>query len=72
MCRLGRLNDAVKVVCLEMGKNQEDVEPDEETVKQLFRFASREDQRAEIRKRIQKYLPRVWDKLSNHLRRDES
>ncbi|EGN93148.1 hypothetical protein SERLA73DRAFT_190026, partial [Serpula lacrymans var. lacrymans S7.3] len=41
MCRLGKLNEAVKAACLEMGKDQKDVAPDIESVRILVSFASR-------------------------------
>ncbi|KAG1783511.1 hypothetical protein EV702DRAFT_1053961 [Suillus placidus] len=44
MCRVGKLDDALKVVCLEMGKNQPNVVPDVNTVKVLLSFAARTNQ----------------------------
>jgi pentatricopeptide repeat protein len=68
LCRQGRLNDAVKMVCLEMGKLQEDVAPDAESVRILMKFATRTNQQNEVQSRIKRYLPKLWDTLPIELR----
>ncbi|GLB35900.1 putative PPR repeat [Lyophyllum shimeji] len=68
LCRLGRLNDAVKVVCLEMGKNQNTVAPDVESARILIKFARRDKQEAVVLDRLERYLPELWTSLPADLR----
>jgi hypothetical protein len=63
MCRNGMLNDAVKMVCLEMGKNQKDVRPNLATAQVLLTFATRTNQQDEVAMRLQRYLPELWENL---------
>ncbi|KAG8219511.1 hypothetical protein J3R82DRAFT_459 [Butyriboletus roseoflavus] len=63
MCRNGMLNDAVKMVCLEMGKNQKDVKPNSATAQVLLTFATRTNQQDEVAMRLQRYLPELWESL---------
>ncbi|KAH7886117.1 hypothetical protein F5I97DRAFT_1211921 [Phlebopus sp. FC_14] len=63
MCRVGKLNDAVKTVCLEMGKNQQGVAPNLETICVLMSFATATNQQDEVAMRIQRYLPELWASL---------
>jgi len=67
LCRLGKLNQAVKMVCLEMGKHQDDVAPDVETVRILLKFASETKQQNEVQSRIRQYLPKLWETLPREL-----
>ncbi|KIM70222.1 hypothetical protein SCLCIDRAFT_1207525 [Scleroderma citrinum Foug A] len=67
MCRVGRLNDAVKIICLEMGKVQKEVAPNEDTVRLLLTFATRSNQQDEVLSRIQRYLPVLWERLPPEL-----
>ena len=67
MCRVGKLDDALKVVCLEMGKDQPGVSPDVGTVKILLSFAARTNQQDEVMDRIKRYLPQLWHTLPNEL-----
>ncbi|THH10548.1 hypothetical protein EW145_g1253 [Phellinidium pouzarii] len=58
LCRLNRLDDAIKVVCHDMpAKADEDSQPDEETVRTLVLFASKSDRVEEVRSHIKMYLP---------------
>ncbi|RDB29072.1 hypothetical protein Hypma_015799 [Hypsizygus marmoreus] len=68
LCRLGRLNDAVKVVCLEMGKNQITVAPDVESARILIKFARRDNQQAVVAERLERYVPELWKMLPEDLR----
>lgn len=68
LCRMGRLNDAVKAACLEMGKDRDDVAPDLQTVQILLSFATKCNQEKEVRGRIQRYLPDLWKTLPDKLR----
>lgn len=60
LCRLGRLSEAVEVACLEMGKIQNSVAPDEESVRILIKFSKKTGQEKEVLSRIQRYLPHLW------------
>ncbi|KAF5384905.1 hypothetical protein D9615_001294 [Tricholomella constricta] len=68
LCRLGRLNDALKVVCTEMGKNQNTVAPDVESARILIKFARRDNQEAIALERLERYLPELWAELPKDLR----
>ncbi|KAG9314055.1 hypothetical protein JVU11DRAFT_4834 [Chiua virens] len=63
MCRVGMLNDAVKMVCLEMGKNQKDVKPNLVTAQVLLTFATKTNQQDEVAMRLRRYLPTLWESL---------
>ncbi|OJA19539.1 hypothetical protein AZE42_01455 [Rhizopogon vesiculosus] len=67
MCRVGKLDEALKVVCLEMGKDQPKVAPDVNTVKVLLSFAARTNQQDEVMDRIKRYLPQLWHTLPDEL-----
>ncbi|KAG2155583.1 hypothetical protein DEU56DRAFT_976162 [Suillus clintonianus] len=67
MCRVGKLDDALKVACLEMGKDQPNVAPDVNTVKVLLSFAARTNQQDEVMDRIKRYLPQLWHTLPKEL-----
>ncbi|KAG5647780.1 hypothetical protein DXG03_008503 [Asterophora parasitica] len=71
LCRLGRLNDALKIVCTEMGKNQNTVAPDVETARILIKFARRDGQEEDVLERLEKYLPELWVRLPEDLRNGE-
>ncbi|KAH9898213.1 hypothetical protein C8Q73DRAFT_834252 [Cubamyces lactineus] len=60
LCRLGRLDEALKVVCLEMTRRQDGVEPDKESVRILLKFAVRTNQVAEVRSRLKRFLPKLY------------
>ena len=67
LCRLGRLDDAVKAVCVEMGKNEE-VSADVESVRILVKFARKANQQDKVISRIQQFLPELWKSLPEELR----
>ncbi|KAF8640518.1 hypothetical protein AX17_000180 [Amanita inopinata Kibby_2008] len=66
LCRFGQLDDAVKVVCLGMGKDGE-VSPDVESVRILHKFSRKTNQQMEVLLRIQRYLPDLWKSLPSEL-----
>nr|AAS46735.1 hypothetical protein PDUPA1 [Pleurotus djamor] len=68
LCRLGMLNQAVKVACLEMGVEQDDVVPDVDTARVLISFARKANVQTEVSSRIQRYLPELWEQLPEDLR----
>jgi len=69
LCRLGQLQEALKSLCLEMGKGEDDVEPDEDCIRILFKFARQEGMVAEVHTRVQRYLPTLWKRLPEDLTR---
>jgi pentatricopeptide repeat protein len=68
MCRLGKLDDAVKLMCLEMGKHQHDVSPDVESVRILFKFAQGTHQKADVQFYVKQYLPNLWESIPEAMR----
>jgi pentatricopeptide repeat protein len=68
MCRLGKLDDAVKLMCLEMGKHQHDVSPDAESVRILFKFAQGTHQKADVQFYVKQYLPDLWESIPEAMR----
>jgi pentatricopeptide repeat protein len=66
LCRLGRLDEAVKTACLEMGKN-DNAEPDEKSIAIILRFAASTRDEHQIRERIKRYLPELWNSLPKEL-----
>lgn len=58
LCRLGRLDEAVKTLCLEMGSDG-NAAPDENSVRIVLRFASGSREENQIRERIRRYLPEL-------------
>lgn len=68
LCRLGRMNDAVKVVCLQMGREQPGVAPKPETIRILLFFARRFGVEGEVIGRVQGYLPKLWSTLPDDIR----
>jgi len=68
LCRLGRLNDALKVVCMEMGKDQNTVVPNVESARILIKFARRDNLYAEVAQRLEQHVPELWRMLPEDLR----
>jgi pentatricopeptide repeat protein len=68
MCRLGKLDKAVKLVCMEMGKHQPNVAPDIESIRILLKFAKATNQRGDVRSHIKQYLPHLWGVVSRKTR----
>ena len=67
LCRLGRLEDAVKVVCSEMRDNG--MKPDIESVRILVKFARRAERSKELLSRLQNLLPPdLWQRLPAEIR----
>ncbi|TFY70554.1 hypothetical protein EVG20_g2464 [Dentipellis fragilis] len=64
LCRLGRFDEGARLVCLEMGKSIPEVQPDEECVRILLKFAQSGKVLGQMRARIQQYLPELWQKVS--------
>jgi pentatricopeptide repeat protein len=68
LCRLGRLNDALKFACLQMGKDESIVAPDVESARILINYSKREDQQKEVLIRIQRHQPELWKCLPEDLK----
>lgn len=107
LCRVGKLDEALKVVCLEMPlqnkvnlsqmpeedapdvsvddqsppsriarnarreaqRKERDVMPDAKTLAVLFSFASKTNQVDEVRNRVRRYLPQVWQSIPVKLKK---
>ena len=63
--RRGQVEEAVKVLCLEMGsgKGPRAVKPDVQCAQLVLSFASRNNEEDIVLKRIKQYLPNIWPKL---------
>ncbi|KAL0951540.1 hypothetical protein HGRIS_008224 [Hohenbuehelia grisea] len=68
LCRLGKLGDAVKTVCIEMGRGQTDVAPDENSVRILVKFARKINEQELVLARVKRYLPELWEKLPGDIK----
>lgn len=60
LCRLGRLDEAMKVLCLEMTGRNDGVEPDKESARILLKFAAKENRESEVRSRLKRFLPKLY------------
>ena len=63
LCRLGQLDDATRYFCLEMNSGPHGVSPDEQGARILLKFANQRGVGDEVRMRIQRFLPALWEKL---------
>jgi hypothetical protein len=63
LCRLGQLDDATRYFCLEMSSGPHGVPPDAEGARILLKFANQRGVGDEVRMRIQRFLPALWEKL---------
>jgi pentatricopeptide repeat protein len=68
MCRLGRLDEAAKLMCMEMGKNQLDVAPNIESVRILLKFAKGTNHKVDVQSYIKQYLPVLWESVPMEMR----
>jgi pentatricopeptide repeat protein len=70
LCRLGKLDEAVDVVCTEMKEQQAGAPgPTKETLEVLLRFAwSREDLN-DVPRRVMQDFPEMWEDVSELLER---
>jgi len=73
LCRLGRVKEAVGVLCNEMGQNG-NVQPNEDSVRVVLGFLEGELGEMEMRRRIERHYPALWQSLVSlglALRNDE-
>ena len=68
LCRLDKLDEAMKVLCLEMNGRDDGIAPDEESVRILIKFAAMKNQEAEVRSRVKRFLPKLYWSLPQDLR----
>ena len=66
---LSRLDDAIKLLCLEMPKLKA-ARPEASTIQMILDFASQENREEEARSRIKRYLPDLSRKLPTSIRRE--
>ncbi|KAG6897113.1 hypothetical protein C0992_003967 [Termitomyces sp. T32_za158] len=71
LCRLRRLNDALKAVCGQMGKNGNTVPPNVETLRILIKFARRDRVEADVQGQLKQHLPELWKTLPEDLRTEQ-
>ena len=65
LCRLGQIDEAARYFCIEMGSGPHGVPPDAEGSRILFKFANQRGLADELRLRIQRFLPALWEKLQS-------
>jgi len=65
LCRMGKIEEASKLLCLEMGKGEGGygIAPDIECARIILSFASNKTEEGVILMRIKQYQPRIWGKL---------
>ena len=68
LCQVGQIDEAMKVLCLEMAGRQDGVEPDEESVRILFKYAQKTNQETEVRSKVKRFLPKLYHSLPDDLR----
>jgi pentatricopeptide repeat protein len=59
LCRLDRVKEAVEVLCNELGEN-ENVEPNEDSIHIILRFASGKPGELDVKRRIEQHYPELW------------
>ncbi|KAF7793369.1 hypothetical protein EIP86_004481 [Pleurotus ostreatoroseus] len=62
LCRLGKIEDATKVICLQMPEEAK-MKPSQDLVKLLLQFASKHNEEGLVVDRVRRYLPDVYAKL---------
>ncbi|KAG6837688.1 hypothetical protein H0H93_004964 [Arthromyces matolae] len=68
LCRMRRLNDALRVICLVMGKDGNTVPPDIETARIMIKFGRKYRVQTEVLRELERYLPDLWPTLPEDLR----
>ena len=61
LARLGRIDEAAKILCLAMPK--ENVRPTKAMARTLLTFAARKNMESEVRQRIRDYVPKLYREL---------
>ena len=67
LCRLDRIDEAMKVLCLEMSGRGDGIEPDKESVRILLKFAAKHNQEVEVRSKIKRFLPKLYYSLQGEM-----
>ena len=68
LCRLDRIDEAMKVLCLEMSGREDGIAPDKESVRILLKFAARHKQEVEIRSKLKRFIPKLYYSLQSETR----
>ncbi|KAG6868884.1 hypothetical protein C0993_008632 [Termitomyces sp. T159_Od127] len=68
LCRVRRLNEALRTVCMEMGKDGNTVPPDVEVLRIVIKFARRNRVEADVLEQLERHLPELWKTLPEDLR----
>ncbi|KAM5533956.1 hypothetical protein V8D89_012381 [Ganoderma adspersum] len=68
LCRLDRIDEAMKVLCLEMSGREDGIAPDKESVRILLKFATKHKQEAEIRSKLKRFVPKLYYSLQSEMR----
>lgn len=63
LCRLDRIDEAMKVLCLEMSGREDGIAPDKESVRILLKFAAKHGQEAGVRSKLKQFLPKLYYSL---------
>ncbi|KAI1789822.1 hypothetical protein LXA43DRAFT_1062622 [Ganoderma leucocontextum] len=69
LCRLDRIDEAMKVLCLEMSGREDGVAPDKESVRILLKFVTKHKQEAEVRSKLKRFLPKLYYSLQSEMGR---
>ncbi|KAJ3555320.1 hypothetical protein NM688_g2643 [Phlebia brevispora] len=62
LCRLGRIEDATKVVCLQMPMEKQ-IKPGLEHARLLLQFAAKRNEESLVIDRLRRYLPHLYQRL---------
>lgn len=68
LCRAGKIDEALRVLCLEM--SSKGVQPDAETARTVLKFAFKVGELSKARRQISRFLPHLWQQLPISLRTD--
>ncbi|TBU34730.1 hypothetical protein BD311DRAFT_682859 [Dichomitus squalens] len=67
LCRLDRIDEAMKVLCLEMMGREDGIEPDKESIRILLKFAAKHGQEPEVRSKVKRFLPKLYYSLQSEM-----
>ncbi|KAI0045224.1 hypothetical protein FA95DRAFT_1495808 [Auriscalpium vulgare] len=67
LCHLGELDEATRQLCVEMPSGRDNVRPDVNSARIVIGSTQKQQTVEEMRKRIQRYLPGLWDQLPPEL-----
>jgi pentatricopeptide repeat protein len=67
LCRVGKLDEAIKILCGESETSPQGVRLDAESVKLVFKFAKGEGRGGEMLRQVMEKSPDLWDTLPVHV-----